>query len=562
MWKQTEGKQGNKLKFAKGGQTYTIQPGDNLSSVAQKYGVSLRRLVDANSIVNPDFIKANQTLIIPNALSEKPESVYQDWESIKNKQNRINAIAGTSDYSPDEQIINQYYNNRPEDTYLVVDKKRARMNLYKGNKLQKSYEVGTGVNPGDAQTVTRVKDINNDGIINASDKLNNQYVTDWEGGNKSTGAGVYRISHIDPKSKEYYNVPSFNLVNDQGVEVATSIHGTPIGRRVNFNDNNVFNNRMSNGCINGKCYDLEDLYKKIDVGSNVYILPEDEGNKFQLVDGKPVLRVDSKNRSKYNSYTDQLGNVRKGQGINQSVNTLNYKPIKGLFNKKDFVNNVYQWNDFNDENEYQRTTKPFYNALVNNKKRIMKEAKIPSDVYNEIARMSFGIYGTESNFGDTHTAAGNFLRAVNKSISPSSSSSPDYKAKYSIYGADEDTRSVGLTQLRWSYLNDDEKKVLKNLGITSNKDFLDPEKAAIGTTAVLGMRYNQQLTADQKKDLWKYLPTKWNKRSNYSDRVKNNSKYLTFQQLDEKKNGGQIHNWREVEVPHKKNQLSGWLDKL
>ena len=28
------------------------------------------------------------------------------------------------------------------------------------------------------------------------------------------------------------------------------------------------------------------------------------------------------------------------------------------------------------------------------------------------------------------------------------------------------------------------------------------------------------------------------------------------------KGGGQIHNWREVEVPHKKNQLSGWLDKL
>ena len=26
--------------------------------------------------------------------------------------------------------------------------------------------------------------------------------------------------------------------------------------------------------------------------------------------------------------------------------------------------------------------------------------------------------------------------------------------------------------------------------------------------------------------------------------------------------GGSIHNWREVEVPHKKNQLSGWLDKL
>ena len=526
--------------FQKGGQTYTIQPGDNLSSVAQKYGVSLRRLVDANNISNPDFIRANQTLVIPNTLNQKPESVYQDWESIKNRQNKINAFTGNDAYSPDEQIITQYYKNRPDDTYLVVDKKRARMNLYKGNQLQKTYEVGTGVNPGDAQTVTRVKDINNDGIINNKDKVNNQYITDWEGGNKSTGAGVYTISRVDPKSKEYYDLPSFNLLNDQGVEVATSIHGTPMGRRVKFNDNNVFNNRMSNGCINGKCYDLEDLYKKVDVGNNVYILPEDLGNRFELVDGKPVLRVDSKNRSKYNTYVDQLGNVRKGQGINQSVNTLNYKPIRGLFDKKSFIDNVYQWNDANDENEYQSTTKPFYTALVNNKQRIMKEAKIPSDVYNEIARMSFGIYGTESNFGDTHSAAGNLLRAVKKVITPGSSSSPDYKSKFNTYGANEDTRSVGLTQLRWSYLSDDEKRVLKNLGITSNADFLNPEKAAIGTTAVLGMRYNQQLTSEQKKDIWKNLPSKWNKRGNYGDRVKSNSRYLTFQQLDEKKEGGPI----------------------
>jgi hypothetical protein len=37
---------------------------------------------------------------------------------------------------------------------------------------------------------------------------------------------------------------------------------------------------------------------------------------------------------------------------------------------------------------------------------------------------------------------------------------------------------------------------------------------------------------------------------------------LGYYMLPGKKDGGQIHNWREVEVPHKKNQLSGWLDKL
>jgi hypothetical protein len=93
--------------------------------------------------------------------------------------------------------------------------------------------------------------------------------------------------------------------------------------------------------------------------------------------------------------------------------------------------------------------------------------------------------------------------------------------------------------LRWNYLNADEKKALKEVGITSNKDFLNPKKAAIGTVTVLGVRYNQQLNDKQKQDVWKYLPTKWNNRANYSDRVKSNSSYLSFKQLDKKQEGGE-----------------------
>ena len=43
---------------------------------------------------------------------------------------------------------------------------------------------------------------------------------------------------------------------------------------------------------------------------------------------------------------------------------------------------------------------------------------------------------------------------------------------------------------------------------------------------------------------------------------RNTSGGLGYYMLPGKKDGGQIHNWREVEVPHTKNQLSGWLDKL
>jgi LysM repeat protein len=489
---------------------YIVKKGDTLSKIARESGVSLNTLVKTNNIKNPNMISIGQKLVLPgnsqtNPLPEK----YQDWSVIKEKTNTLNKLS-------DLGKIVEYYKSKPDEVYSIVDKKNAKMLIYKGDKLLKSFEIGTGENPGDAQTVTK--------IINGK--------TNWDSGNKSTGAGIYTISNINPKSDQYYGLPSFNLKNEQGIEVATSIHGTPKGRRKHFNNNTLSDNRMSNGCINGQCNDLVEMYNYLNEGTKVYILPEDKGNRFEIVDGKPIFRVDSNNAKKYESYIDKKGVIQKGQGVNRTTNTLVYKPIKAVFNEEKFKDDVFTAFDFNDEKEYKETTKPFIKSLTENKQKIMKAAQVPSDVYNELAKMAFGIYGTESNFGDTHSAIGNFARAVNKKIDSKSSSSPDYKSKATTYGADEKTRSVGLTQIRWSYLNDKEKKVLSELGIKSNKDFMDPQKAAIGTTAVLAVRYNEQLTSEQKKDIWKNLPSKWNKRGNYGDRVKSNSSYLNFQQLN------------------------------
>ena len=83
---------------------------------------------------------------------------------------------------------------------------------------------------------------------------------------------------------------------------------------------------------------------------------------------------------------------------------------------------------------------------------------------------------------------------------------------------------------------------MKSFDITSNKDFLDPEKSAIATATILGIRYNEQLTGEQKKNIWKYLPSKWNNRSNYGSRVKSNSRYLKFVQKDRLQKGGEVEN--------------------
>jgi LysM repeat protein len=46
-------------------QAYTVQPGDTLSEIAQIFGTSVDAIARANGIQNPDLIFAGQTLCVP-----------------------------------------------------------------------------------------------------------------------------------------------------------------------------------------------------------------------------------------------------------------------------------------------------------------------------------------------------------------------------------------------------------------------------------------------------------------------------------------------------------------
>ena len=431
------------------------------------------------------------TSVYSDKQTTKLEPEYQDWDKVKKRKQEINKMVQAD-------IIKEYHKNSNEE-YLIVDKKRGKMHLMKGNKEISSYNVGTGENIGDEQTRTWV------------DKETKK--TDWSKGNKQTGAGIYTVSAKQAKNSHYSNAPSWNFINEYGIEVPMAIHAAPQGRVHKITDKDETNNRVSNGCINGICYNLEDLYKKgYKEGQKLYVLPDDENNTYEIKNGKLVFSS-------------------KNPDVNRTVKTLNYKPIKLEIDEKTFKDKVFTAFDFNDEEEF-KTTKSYVKSLQDNKQKIMKATQIDGDTYNDIAKIAFGIYGTESNFGDTHSALGNLGRATNKFFNPKSSSSPDVKSKATTYNVNNDNNSVGYTQIRWTQLNEREKKVLKELGITSNKDFLNPEKSAISTAAILSIRYQEQLTPEQKKDIETYLPTKWNNRSNYNSRVKNNSRYLKIKELN------------------------------
>ena len=47
------------------GQTYVVQKGDTLSSIAKRFGVSVREIVELNDISNPNMIRVGQKLVLP-----------------------------------------------------------------------------------------------------------------------------------------------------------------------------------------------------------------------------------------------------------------------------------------------------------------------------------------------------------------------------------------------------------------------------------------------------------------------------------------------------------------
>jgi len=57
------------------GQTYTVQPGDNLFRIALRFGLSAEALAQANALTDPSLIVVGQVLRIPNTATPSPTPV-------------------------------------------------------------------------------------------------------------------------------------------------------------------------------------------------------------------------------------------------------------------------------------------------------------------------------------------------------------------------------------------------------------------------------------------------------------------------------------------------------
>ena len=450
-------------------EVYTVQSGDTLSEIADTKGVHINTLIADNNIINPSDIKVGQKITI-NKNTTKP--------------------------------------------YLIVDKRKSKMHLlYPGESSpRESYDILTGTMEGDQATTTKSdyyfkgkklsqQELNEhmeDNGVNSTRELLNLKLdgkpiyttsTDYYAGNRMTGAGKYTISLANPDGGSMYRgdaapgqkVPSFNLINEQGTEQALAIHGVTPSRTRSLYDDDPTNNRLTSGCINGKCEDLQSLYDNPDIteGTEVYILPEKDGSNFVYENGKLnfyTLRENQekarkgfyKTKDNKNRYSGKGGDegefVEGGPGINVTTNFGNYKPIlfefdKSLHQSEGASNPSVQADGSvaNLNEEFRKHTQPFLSSLAENKKRVMETINIDGDLYNDIALVAFGIYGNESGVGDINPLSEDIPKLANKAfVSIANAFGADYDSvgsgsvlnKYYAGFRSNPENSVGWTQLR------------------------------------------------------------------------------------------------------------------
>lgn len=103
--------------------TYTVQRGETLASIAQKFGVTWPAIVRANNISNPNLVNAGQVIIIPDART------VTDLSSVSPAAVAPNAPAAT--ISVGKQII--------------VDLSDSRIYAYENGRLVRSVLASTGL---------------------------------------------------------------------------------------------------------------------------------------------------------------------------------------------------------------------------------------------------------------------------------------------------------------------------------------------------------------------------------------------------------------------------------
>lgn len=103
------------LRAEEGTRTHIVTPGESLSAIATRYGVSVASLVQANGITNPNLLTVGQALLIP--LAAPPMNITQPVSAPRA------TVPSTDDAVPAESIphtIDMLYTVYPGETLSSI----------------------------------------------------------------------------------------------------------------------------------------------------------------------------------------------------------------------------------------------------------------------------------------------------------------------------------------------------------------------------------------------------------------------------------------------------------
>lgn len=405
--------------------------GTPLKRVSRKIKVALLAIfISATTFESSTTIKTSKSDEVFSYNNIKIENL-KDWENVKLHEDEINKLENIS-------IITKSHENS-NDKFIIIDKQNGKAHQFQGDSLIKSYNVCLGKDTvGDEQTVLKSiyrqkfedSDYHRRPAVSLDEatylKNGERYIkpgyeafTDWGEGNMKTGAGIYTISNKGP----FLNDFGIFLKNERGLQVATSMHVNSGLKKESPNF------RFTNGCIGFSKEDLLELYKTVSREEKVYILPDNQHNKYQIIDG-------------------ELRFLSNQQNVNKTIRSYESKPII-----------------IEAENPTE-TVKIFLMTISENKEKLMKlYPTISNDVYNELTKIAYGILGQESSFGTYGKARGQLGR-----IRDISASTIGFNP------------SVGPCQVR---LENVDQKIRDVFNIKRNSDLFDTKTNAIATMSIL-----------------------------------------------------------------------------
>lgn len=510
-------------QYQTGGTKYTVQPGQYLSQIAKANNVSVDDLVLANQITNPNLIKPGQELLIPQGANQfrmPGKDGYEGFDALLARQKELSAM-------PARDMIREFRKRtQMEGNYAVVDKATGNMSIYNpaGEELS-SFPVGTGKDFGDKRTIN----------VKGPNRRN------------TTPGGIYTLTNKGTGRDSYapkYGNNIWELVDQNNMQQPTALHQVPTDlqfRNTIIGDNDPTNNRISNGCINCRKKDFDSQVERyMGKGNQIYVLPDDPNNKLVVRNNKIMLTGD-----------------KFDPDVSYSKRDLTAKPIQIKWAQSQFTTPYAT-----DKQAIQRAApivKKMAQSIVDNKQRLMRDLNIDNDTFNQIAQLSLGVSGQESDYGNhplyqyKESEEGQNDVIMYKRLK----NLWNFKSPFTVSPS-----SRGFTQVKYESQNKDVRNLFAKYGIKSPDDLADPSKSNIATIIMMGYMHNNELPQLKKQmqklgvskmDALLYLNqgkrgeiTKGTATPDQNNYIQNVKKYAKRFVLNQKRQeGGSQDNWLE-----------------